>query len=36
MNHIVAAGMWLPVFFVLVLLGAGAIAYFLGYFTPPR
>jgi hypothetical protein len=36
MNQAVSAAFWIPVFFLLVLLGAGAIAYLLGYFNPPR
>ncbi len=36
MNEAVSAAFWIPAFFVLVLLAAGAAAYFLGYFTPPR
>ena len=36
MNQVVAAGFWLPVFFLLVILGVGVLAYALGYFTPPR
>lgn len=36
MNQIVAAGIWIPVFFLLVLLGTGVLAYLLGYFNPPR
>ena len=36
MNQAVAATFWIPVFLVLVLLGTGTLAYFLGYFTPPR
>ena len=36
MNQAVSAAFWIPAFFVLVLLGAGVAAYFLGYFTPPR
>jgi hypothetical protein len=36
MNQAVAAGFWIPAFFLFVLLGAGVLAYFLGYFTPPR
>jgi len=36
MNQAVAAAFWIPAFFVLVLLGAGVVAYFLGYFNPAR
>jgi hypothetical protein len=36
MNQAVAAGFWLPVLFLLVILGVGVLAYALGYFTPPR
>jgi hypothetical protein len=36
MNQIVAAGFWIPVFFLLVLLGTGVVAYLLGYFDPSR
>jgi hypothetical protein len=36
MNQAVAAAFWVPAVFLLVLLGAGVVAYFLGYFTPPR
>jgi predicted amidophosphoribosyltransferase len=36
MNQAMAAGFWLPVFFLLVLLGAGLLAYLLGYFTLSR
>jgi len=36
MNQAVASAFWIPVFLVLVLLGTGTVAYFLGYFTPPR
>jgi len=36
MNQTVAAAFWVPVFFLLVLLGTGLLAYFLGYFDPPR
>ncbi len=36
MNQAVAAAFWIPAFFLLVLLGAGVVAYFLGYFNPPR
>jgi predicted amidophosphoribosyltransferase len=36
MNQAVSAALWIPAFLVLVLLGAGIAAYFLGYFTPPR
>ena len=36
MNQAVAAGFWIPAFFLIVLLGAGVVAYFLGYFTPLR
>ncbi len=35
MNGAVAAAIWIPVFFLLVLLGTGFVAYLLGYFTPP-
>jgi len=35
MNHAVSAVFWIPVFLLLVLLGTGAIAYLLGYFSPP-
>ena len=34
MNQAVAAGFWIPVFLVLVLIGTGVVAYLLGYFTP--
>ena len=33
MNQAVAASALIPVFLMLVLLGTGAIAYFLGYFS---
>jgi predicted amidophosphoribosyltransferase len=36
MNQAVAAGFWIPAFFLLLLLCAGVVAYFLGYFTQPR
>jgi hypothetical protein len=36
MNQAVAAVFWIPIFFLLVLLGTGVVAYFLGYFNPPR
>jgi ABC-type cobalt transport system substrate-binding protein len=36
MNQAVAAAVLVPLFFLLVLLGTGVIAYFLGYFNPPR
>ena len=36
MNQTVAAGFWIPLFLVLVLLGTGLLAYFLGYFKPPQ
>lgn len=36
MNQVVAGAFWIPVFFLLVLVGAGVIAYLLGYFNPPR
>jgi len=36
MNQAVAATFWIPVFFLLVLLGTGVVAYFLGYFSQPR
>jgi hypothetical protein len=36
MNQLVAAGFWLPGFFLLVLFGTGLLAYLLGYFDPPR
>jgi len=36
MNQAVAAVVLIPLFFLLVLLGTGVIAYFLGYFNPPR
>jgi hypothetical protein len=36
MNQAVAATFWIPILFLLVLLGTGVAAYFLGYFTPPR
>lgn len=36
MNQAVAAAFWIPIFFVLVLLGTGLLAYFLGYFNPPQ
>jgi hypothetical protein len=32
---VVAAGL-VPLFFLLVLLGAGVVAYLLGYFNPAR
>jgi len=35
MNQAVAAAFWIPIFFVLVLLGTGLAAYFFGYFNPP-
>jgi predicted amidophosphoribosyltransferase len=35
MNQAVAATLWIPLFFLLVLLGTGFIAYLLGYFRPP-
>jgi hypothetical protein len=31
-----ATAVLIPLFLLLVLLGTGALAYFLGYFTPPR
>lgn len=36
MNGVVSAVFWVPAFFILVLLGTGVVAYFLGYFTPGR
>lgn len=36
MNQAVAAAVLVPLFLLLVLLGTGVIAYFLGYFNPPR
>jgi hypothetical protein len=36
LNQAVAAAVLIPLFLLLVLLGTGAIAYFLGYFNPPR
>jgi predicted amidophosphoribosyltransferase len=36
MNQAVAAVVLIPLFFLLVLFGTGVIAYFLGYFNPPR
>jgi len=36
MNQAVAAVVLIPLFFFLVLLATGVIAYLLGYFTPPR
>ena len=36
MNQVVAAAVLVPLFVVLVLLGTGVVAYFLGYFTPSR
>lgn len=36
MNQAMAAAILVPLFFLLVLLGTGVIAYFLGYFNPPR
>jgi hypothetical protein len=35
MNQAVAAAVLVPLFFLLVLLGTGVIAYVLGYFNPP-
>ncbi len=34
MNQGVAAAFWIPVFFLLVLLGTGVLAFVLGYFGP--
>jgi hypothetical protein len=34
MNQLVAAGLWLPIFFLIVLVGTGLFAYLLGYFEP--
>lgn len=36
MSQVVSAAFWILVFFLLVLLGTGAIAHLLGYFNPPR
>jgi hypothetical protein len=36
MNHAVATAFWIPIFFLLVLLATGLVAYLLGYFNPPR
>ena len=36
MNQLVAGAFWIPIFFLLVLIGTGLVAYFLGYFDPPR
>jgi hypothetical protein len=36
MNQAVAAVVLIPLFLLLVLFGTGVIAYFLGYFNPPR
>jgi len=36
MNQAVATAFWIPVVLLLVLLGTGLLAYFLGYFTPSR
>jgi hypothetical protein len=36
MNQALAAAVLIPLFLLLVLLGTGVLAYFLGYFTPPR
>jgi hypothetical protein len=36
MNQAVSAAFWLPIFFLLLLLGTGAVAYLLGYFNPAR
>ena len=36
LNQAVAAAALIPLFFLLVLLGTGVIAYFLGYFNLPR
>ena len=36
MNQAVSAAFWIPVFFLLLLLATGSIAYLLGYFDPPR
>jgi len=36
LNQAVAAAFWIPAFLLLVLLGVGVVAYFLGYFAPPR
>ena len=36
LNQAVAAAVLVPLFFLLVLLGTGVLAYFLGYFNPPR
>jgi hypothetical protein len=35
MNQAVAAAFWIPIFFLLVLLCTGVVAYLLGYFNPP-
>lgn len=36
MNQAVAAMFWVPAFLLLVLIGTGLVAYFLGYFDPQR
>ena len=36
MNQGVAAAVLVPLLFLVVLIGTGVIAYFLGYFNPPR